>query len=282
MKILYQRSLLTVALFCSLISVLPALAQGSVPESDAAPAESGSDSDGKADKSGTNPTNIQNEFRISNDYQDLDGSRYSNTTKFIYNYAPVGNLGLKVTLPLRATDTPTNPITRSPDREFGLGDVKFKVTNIPYVDKKIGVVLGSEFEFDTAGEANLGRGRYTAGPLGGVAFFLPGQMIFAPVYQHVFDLGGDDDRREISEGYLDLYVVKALPKQKMWLIFDPTITFDYENDNEVNCTFDLEIGKMIRKAFGGVASVYARPSLGVGKSRPYEWSVETGIKVVGF
>lgn len=253
-------------------------------ENTASPTESAAPSGpaAKSDKSGTNPTNIQNEVRIFNEYQDLDGSRYSNTTNFLFNYAIANNLGIKATLPLKGSDAPTNALTREPDDQFGLGDLKLKTMYIPYIDRRLGVVVGGEFLFDTASEKNLGRGRYVAAPLGGMAFFFPGPWLFAPIYQHNFDLGGDDARGHVSEGYLDLYVVKPLPKQKMWVIFDPTVTFDYENNDRVNCTFDLEIGKMVAKVWGGVASVYARPSLGVGNSRPYDWSVETGIKVVGF
>ena len=41
-------------------------------------------------------------------------------------------------------------------------------------------------------------------------------------------------------------------------------------------------GRVVGKAFGGVAQVYAKPTVMFGNERPGDWSLEIGFKVLGF
>ena len=44
----------------------------------------------------------------------------------------------------------------------------------------------------------------------------------------------------------------------------------------------ITAGRVVGKAFGGVAQVYAKPTVMFGNERPGDWSLEIGFKVLGF
>jgi hypothetical protein len=74
---------------------------------------------------------------------------------------------------------------------------------------------------------------------------------------------------------IDLFVVWISSDKKRWVIVDPQIIIDHENDLEYSL-LDVEMGKMM---FAGLSS-YIRPSVGIGADRPTDWSAELGFKVI--
>lgn len=234
------------------------------------------DAGGSADKSGTNPLNLQNTAVIFNEYQDLDGA-YRNTTnlRYIQGFAD-GTMAVRLTAPIVATDV-------GGETETGLGDFNLRYNYVPYVTQKFGLMLSCESWLDTASEDVLGRGKTSLAPVVVAAFFLSPQWIFAPAYQYnvSLDVLGDDDRADIRESYIDLYLVWTSANKQQWAILDPTIVVDHENDHE-SMTVEGEVGQIFGKALGGVYSAYVRPGIGIGSYRAYEWNLEIGIKLIGF
>lgn len=230
----------------------------------------------KSDKSGTNPLNLQDSFILFNEYQSLPSGNFRNIESARYVKAfHDGTMNFRTTVPFVATDA------GAPGDETGLGDLNFRYNWIPKITHQYGLLVGAELNADTATDERLGRGKWTFVPTITTAFFLPNGMIFAPSYQHNFSFAGQDDRPDIHEGYIDLYVVATSHDRHKWLLFDPTIVLDYENDASY-ATIELELGHILGPAFGGAGSFYIRPGIGIGNDRPYDWNLEVGFKLIGF
>ena len=230
--------------------------------------------DAQADKTGTNPLNFQQTVGLKNEYNDL-GDGYANFTRLVYAYPLWSNLKLGAEIPLLASDA-------SGADEFGLSDIVLKSSWIPYATKKMGVALGADLAAPTASDETLGTGKWILSPSLTLAFFLPGNAIFAPAYKHGFSFAGDNDRADIQVGTADFYLVKKFDRNRQWLTFDPTLLFDYENDRYDSSTVRLTYGRVLGKLGGGVLSGFVKPGVGIGCERPNDWSFEAGVSLIGF
>ena len=159
----------------------------------------------------------------------------------------------------------------------GIGDIDARVLYMAYASKRVIVVPGLEAYFDTASTPALGNGANVLAPVlfGVFPGVLGGKSLFAPGYQYLFDISGDDTK--ISRSQIDLYFVWLLGAGKHWLIVDPQIVLDHENSVEP-ALVEVEWGYMIAPSVG--ASTYVRPGVGIGSDKPYEWNVEFGFKYV--
>ena len=76
---------------------------------------------------------------------------------------------------------------------------------------------------------------------------------------------------------IDLYFVWTLAGGKNWLIVDPQVIFDHENDT-TPALIEVEWGFMIAPSVG--LSGWLRPGAGIGADRLYDWNLEAGVKFV--
>jgi hypothetical protein len=60
----------------------------------------------------------------------------------------------------------------------------------------------------------------------------------------------------------------------MWAKADAKVPIDWENDNAVPASFEMQIGKMFKPSFG----VYAEGLIGIGGDRPYDHGVGVGLR----
>jgi hypothetical protein len=251
----------------------------------------------KQDNTGTNPVNFTYDFRLYAEMQSLpidDSSLIINTVEFRWPFgrdvanlkgvgagSPYFDMGSRLGMRLRArysnlsVDLPgsgTNSVS-------GIGDLDARLLYLPYVGKKTILAVGLEAFFDTATNDVLGSGKTSLGPT--VIGVFPGLVgrgsLFAPAYQYVFDVSGSDDRADISRSQLDFYFVWALAGGKNWLIVDPQVIFDHENDRTPGLT-EIEWGFMIAPTVG--ISGWLRPGFGIGSDRLYDWNLEAGVKFV--
>lgn len=229
-----------------------------------------------ADKSGTDPTKFLRTLVIRNEYQRLTNEKSFNITSLTYiePFAD-GRMNLRTRVPLIATDA-------LGDTEFGLGDLSFRYNWLAYVDAKQGLLLSMELNADTATEDVLGRGKWVIGPTVTYAMFLSPTMIFAPAYQHNVSFAGDNNRSDVNESVIDLYMVFTAEDKKSWFIVDPTLVIDWENNENTPATLEAEYGFNIGSLWGGALNAYIRPGIGIGQDRPYDWNIEVGFTVVGF
>jgi hypothetical protein len=251
------------------------------------------------DKTGTNPVNFTYDFRFYTEMQRLSfdgGSQIRHTMELrvplgrdIANLTGKGegslfyNMGNMFSLRMRANYSSLSLNTdglSSPTTEIsGIGDFDARLLGIAYASNKFILAPGLEAFFDTAGNDALGSGKTALGPV--VFAVFPGLVgrgsLFAPGYQYVFDIAGNDDRGKISRSQIDLYFVWILAKGKNWLLVDPQIILDHENNREF-ATIDVEWGFMIVPKSG--ISGYIRPGWGLGKDRPFDWNFEFALKFV--
>jgi hypothetical protein len=252
------------------------------------------------DNTGTNPVNFTYDARFiaeAAEFEGGGGSLFTGTFELRWplghNVAnirgdeagsPFFNMGKRFSMRLRAryknlsVDNPTaSPFGTS--EVSGIGDFDARLLAIAYTSKKLIVAAGLEAFFDTASNDALGSGKTALGPQ--VFFVFPGILgghsMFAPGYQYVFDIAGDDDRPDIGRSQIDLYLVWVLAGGKNWLIVDPQIILDHEADTEP-MTVEAEWGFMIAPSAG--ASGYLRPGYGIGSDKPYSWNLEVGLKFV--
>jgi hypothetical protein len=159
----------------------------------------------------------------------------------------------------------------------GIGDIDARVLFMAYASKRVILVPGLEAIFDTATNPALGNSTNVLAPVMFAVFpgILGGTSLFAPGYQYLFDVSGNDNK--VSRSQIDLYFVWLLGKGKYWLILDPQIVIDHENKIEP-ALIEAEWGYMIAPSAG--ASTYIRPGVGIGPDKPYTWNFEFGLKFV--
>ena len=105
-------------------------------------------------------------------------------------------------------------------------------------------------------------------PFVGVALGAGGVM-WIPLVQQFWSYDGDT----VNTTAFRLIAMKPLPKQ-MWLKLDAKVPIDWEHDQAVPATAELQLGKSITKTVG----LYVDGLVGIGADRPYDWGVGTGIR----
>jgi hypothetical protein len=254
----------------------------------------------KKDSTGTNPVNFTYDLRFITEMQwfpDDGGSQVKHTLEF---RAPLGrdianlreqgpgdlfhDMGSRFGLRFRAhyQNLSLNNPAATPfgtSEVSGIGDFDARLLGIAYSSQKLILAPGLEAFFNTASNDALGSGKNALGPALFAAFpgLLGGGSLFVPGYQYVFDVGGDDNRTAISRSQIDLYFVWLLAQGKNWLLLDPQIILDHENDKKF-VTIDAEWGFMIVPKSG--ISGYVRPGVGFADDRPFDWNFEFALKFV--
>jgi len=251
----------------------------------------------KKDNTGTNPANFTYDARFYHEMAALEnpgGSLITNTYEFrlplggdVANLKGAGGdsriseVGKRFGLRIRARyqnlsvgDPDGDPFSTS--EASGIGDLDARVLWMAHASKGFIFVPGLEAFFDTGTNPAIGSGANILAPV--VFGVFPGLLgkasLFAPGYQYLFDISGDET---ISRSQLDLYFVWILAKGKNWLIVDPQIILDHDTD-KIPALCEVEFGYMIAPSVG--ASTYLRPGVGIGSDRPYTWNLEVGLKFV--
>ncbi len=159
--------------------------------------------------------------------------------------------------------------------EHALSSVHIKPIYFP----KQGTLGGWEYSLAVGGEwikdfNNIGEGIGFGGdqiaPLVGLALSKQG-WVFIPLLQHFVSYSGDD----INQTAFRLIAIQSLP-MKTWLKYDLKVPIDWEHDNAIPATVELQLGKMFTKKLGAYADVLA----GIGHDRPYDWGVGVGARFV--
>lgn len=230
------------------------------------------------DDTGTNPILFTNDFRIYTELQelDVDGDNSGLVQTFEYRW-PVGEQS-QVRTRLRGVSRSFDMEgDGSSDTTSGIGDFDVRFLTIPFSGDGWAIATGLEAFIDTASDDLLGDGKTSLGPQIFAVKFNPGlgMALFAPAYQYVFDVAGDDDRADVDKSQIDLFALWTAKDKSWWVLFDPQIVLDHESDLEFG-QVELEFGQMM---FGGLSS-YIRPGFGVGGDRPVEWNLELGFKVI--
>jgi hypothetical protein len=198
-------------------------------------------------------------------YLDLDGARVND---FSIDGAFMAHPNLKVKYELHAWET---DVTGSSEKDLESALLKgiFFPTEGAWDDIKYRVAIGMDWIVDLGDkDKGIGSDSDQVGPFAGIALGIKGVMLI-PLVQHFLDYSGED----VNLTAFRLIVMKPLPAQ-MWAKLDAKVPIDWEHDNEVLSTAELQIGKTFNKNIG----VYVDGLVGIGSDRPYDWGVGTGIR----
>ena len=241
----------------------------------------------KKDKTGTNPVNFSREFRIYNEFTELntegDGTQNVTTLEFRTPFAD-GKWQYRLRARFTSIEADLDGDGSDDVDENGLGDWDMRFLTVLSFDEQTAQVwaTGLEVFLDTADEDALGAGSTSLGPqIFWVQFFKGG--LFAPGLQYKFSIDEDDGRDEVDQILIDLNYLKMADDKQSWFFTDPQLVFDNENDVEF-AIVDLEWGWMMATWYDDLPghSFYVRPSFGLGADRPTEGSIEFGYKIVGW
>lgn len=241
----------------------------------------------KKDNTGTNPINFSRDFRVYNEYTELntegDGTQNLTTAEYRTPFAG-GKWQWRLRARFNSIEADLNDDGNDDVDDSGIGDWDMRFLTILDFNKetKSAWAGGLEVFMDTADEDALGAGSTSLGPqIFYVKFLKTG--LFAPGLQYKFSVDEDDGRSEVEQWLVDLNYLKMADDKKSWFFTDPQLVIDNENDLEY-AIVDLEWGWMMANWYDDLPgnSFYVRPSFGVGDDRPTEGSIEVGYKIVGW
>lgn len=235
----------------------------------------------KKDKTGTNPINFTNDFRIYYNFQALDKDADLDTQETTVEYRTpfaYGKWQFRIRIPYdyKDGDSTGNGVDNIDDN--GLGNVNIRFLTVPIMkpEKKFALAVGTEVYFDTANDPKIAGASTTLGPQVFLVFFKPpgGGSLVAPAYQHIFSVGGKDANRT----QLDLFYLYTFKDKFInWALLNPQGVINYETETITDSwNIDMEVGKMITKN----QSCYLRPGFGIGGGRAFDWNMEVGWKIV--
>ena len=137
------------------------------------------------------------------------------------------------------------------------------------VKYRVAVGMDLIFDFDNQ-DKGIGQDADQVGPFLGLALGFDSGTMLIPLVQHYVSYSGSD----VNTTAVRLIALQPLPKQA-WLKLDLIIPIDWENDNEVPASGELQLGKNINKRL----ALYTEALGGLGGDRLFDWGVGAGIRI---
>jgi len=132
------------------------------------------------------------------------------------------------------------------------------------------VAVGIDWIVDHGEEEKaIGSGSDQLAPFVGLAIGYESGLSIIPLVQHFSNYNGDT----VNMTAFRAIVMKPLP-EKSWLKLDAKVPIDWENDNAIPATAELQLGRTYRKGLGA----YADLLVGLGSDRPYDWGLGVGVR----
>jgi hypothetical protein len=231
-------------------------------------------------KTGSDPTDFITRIEPSFEHIELENDIELDLTVLRGDLALLPNLSLRLDIPLASIDPPAALEPLGFDAETGLGDIITQLLFKPYSDDQVATLFGIRFDLDTASEEELGQGGTTYAPLVAAAWYPTKGFIIAPVFQWFLGenlqndpLPGERERNELS--YRQLVLWQPMHPYVSWLLADPELIIDFENDDKTNFTIGVEYGKMVSKTVG----LFIKPKMHAGGSdKVQEWAIKIGFR----
>jgi hypothetical protein len=229
----------------------------------------------ETDTSGTNPAVLLNTITLFNEYTELPSGDYLDTLslRVAIPFAE-GKMNLRLSAPFIDTDA-------GGGSESGFGDISLKWNWIPMLDAKNAWLTSMEVFAPTA-KTGLGTEQWTLAPGITYARFVNENIIIAPALIHNFSVAGKDGFPDINRTDFDLYMVYTASNKSWWVTSDLTVSVDFQNDNKIPMSWEVQVGRTLCKWNGAAVNAYIKPGIGIGKDRFYDWNVEVGVSLIGF
>jgi hypothetical protein len=135
---------------------------------------------------------------------------------------------------------------------------------------KYTLAVGAEWVVSFGNEdKGIGTGSDQIAPLAGLAL-VKGNTVLVPLVQHFLSYDGPD----VNTTAFRLIAIQSLPNA-FWVKLDAIVPVEWENDNAVPATAEVQLGKMFTSSVG----MYVDGLFGVGGDRPYDWGVGVGFRL---
>lgn len=221
-----------------------------------------------ADKTGTNPANLQNIVELFNRFESVDDPLFVDQVNWRYGQAfAARRMRARVDLPL----TFGNLTGRT---EAGFGDVALGWEWLAAVRRHVGFLTGLDLTLDTSSNDALAIGHHTLAPAVGIVVVPRDVLILSLRYDQRLSLKSVDGLPDINKGTLDAALVRRFA-ERSWLRAATSFDIDFEEDD----TWGAVRGEWGRLLSGGF-STWVRAGAGLGTSKPMDWTVELGFRFV--
>ncbi len=135
---------------------------------------------------------------------------------------------------------------------------------------KYRLAVGLEWILDfNNDDKGIGSGSDQLAPFVGVALLPRPGTILIPLVQQFLSYSGND----VNTTGPRLIALQTLP-QDFWLKLDGKVPIDWENDNAIPATLEIQLGKHVSDSL----AVYVDGLFGIGGDRPYDYGIGLGIR----
>ena len=200
-------------------------------------------------------------------YFDLDESeRYDYWVDGAFMLTPK----LKFKYELHYWDTDVSGTSESDWESLHLKPIYFPASMVGELGGwKYATAIGGELIVDAGNtDKGIGSGSDQIAPLIGWSMSR-GDTVLVPLIQHFVEYDGP----QVNQTAFRLIGIQSLPNN-YWGKLDAKIPVDWENDNAIPATAEIQYGKMFSPSFG----VYVDGLVGIGADRPYDWGVGFGLR----
>jgi hypothetical protein len=253
-------------------SPLKSLLQGATPEEQARLAEERKHLSEAGAATGSDPTAIIGYYQLGYAHNVLTNGVKLNIATAVIRLPLTPNLLLQMTLPYLWADLP--PVG---DHMNGLGDMTMRVGGRLYASEFAALFIGGDVSFPTAGERQLGTGKYTLGPGAALAVPLPRlRSMFYLLVQNFNSLGGDSGRPDVR--FLQFQSgVNTILSERWWTLVTGTWATNWENHHKTSLNLVGQVGYQVNKHWG----LFAGGGGGVVDKDAFlslDWTVQAGVR----
>ncbi len=223
-------------------------------------------SNASANENASNPLAAVNNLDLRSQYFDLGGSDRIN---FWADGAIMANEKLKIKYELHYWNTDVTGTS-----EYGMESLHVKPIYFPTQGKTgewvYKVAVGLEWVASFGNEdKGIGSGSDQLSPFVGMAF-VRDSLVLVPLVQHFMEYSGPD----VNKTAFRLIAIQSLPND-LWVKLDAIVPVDWENDNAIPATTEVQFGKMFTPKLGA----YVDGLVGIGTDRPYDWGLGLGVRM---
>ncbi len=214
----------------------------------------------------SNPLAAVNNTDVRAQYFDLDGPERSD---YFLDGAYMLTPKLKLKYELHYWDTDVTGSSESDWESLHIKPIYFPKQG-EWGAWKYKLAIGGELIVGFGNEdKGIGTGSDQIAPLVGVAL-VKGGTVLVPLVQHFVEYDGP----AVNQTAFRLIAIQSFPNE-VWGKLDAKIPVDWENDNVVPATAEVQLGKMFTPSFG----TYVDGLVGIGSDRPYDWGVGVGVRL---
>ena len=214
----------------------------------------------------SNPLAAVDNTDVRYQYFDLDGPEVN---IFWLDGAYMLTPKLKLKYELKYWDTDRTGKSERDWESFHVKPIYFPKQGV-WGEWKYKLAIGAEWIVDFGHEKKgIGTGSDQIAPLVGLALMPGGGTVLVPLLQHFVEYSGPD----VNTTAFRLIAIQSLPN-KFWGKLDAKIPVDWEHDNAIPATVEVQLGKMFAPWFG----TYVDGLFGIGGDKPYDWGVGVGVR----